>query len=125
MTAWLRRFTDERDWAQFHTPKDLGLALAIEVGEVLEHFRYKTDAAIAAALAEPDNRRELSHELADCLWLLLRLADVTGIDLPAALHEKLALAARRYPADLVRGRSDKYTAYSARPAPTPGPGEAR
>lgn len=107
----IRAFTRERDWEQFHHPKDLGVALATELGEVLEHFRYRTHEQIAAKLTEADYRRELGYELADMLWLLLRLADVCGIDLSTALVEKLALAAKKYPADLVRGRSDKYTAY--------------
>ena len=72
----VRAFSRERDWEQFHHPKDLGVALACEVGEVLEHFRYRTNDEIHAFLGTPDNRRELAHELADCLWLLLRLADV-------------------------------------------------
>lgn len=111
MIGWIRDFTNRRDWAQFHNPKDLGVALAIEVGEALEHFRYRTNEEIAAALARPEDRRALGHELADCLWMLLRLADVTGIDLAAALREKMDLAEKKYPADVVRGKSHKYTHY--------------
>ena len=106
------RFSEERDWEQFHHPKDLGLALAIEVGEVLEHFRYLDNPAIRAALDDPERRRALAHELADCLWVLLRLADVCGIDLASSLVEKLGLAALKYPVDRSFGRPDKYTAYS-------------
>lgn len=104
-------FSRERDWEQFHHPKDLGVALACEVGEVLEHLRYRTDAQVRAALEDEATRGEFAHELADCLWVLLRLADVCGIDLSASLGEKLDLAARKYPADRSYGRSDKYTAY--------------
>ena len=107
----VRAFSRERDWEQFHHPKDLGVALACEVGEVLEHFRYKTNEEIRAALGEPANLRELSHELADCLWLLLRLSDVCGVDLAASLREKVALAALKYPVDQAYGRPDKYTRY--------------
>src|SRR3954447_3441659 len=107
------RFSRERAWEQFHHPKDLGLALACEVGEVLEHFRFRSDDEVRAALGEPARRRELGHELADCLWALLRLADVCGVDLAAALVEKVELAARKYPADQAYGRADKYTAYRA------------
>ena len=106
-------FSRARDWEQFHNPKDLGLALAIETGEVLEHFRFKTDAETQAELADPAKRRDLSHELADVLWALTRLADVLSIDLSAALEEKLALADLKYPADQSRGRNDKYTAYQS------------
>jgi dCTP diphosphatase len=111
LKARVRDFSRAREWEQFHHPKDLGVALACEVGELLEHVRYRTNDQVAAHLADPAARREFSHELADCLWLLLRLADVTGIDLAAALKEKLALADAKYPVDKARGRPDKYTAY--------------
>src|SRR5262249_10138690 len=107
----VRTFSRERDWEQFHHPKDLGVALACEVGEVLEHFRYRGNEAIAASLDQDENRRALAHELADCLWLLLRLADVCGVDLASSLQEKVALAAVKYPIDQSYGRPDKYTAY--------------
>ena len=108
-------FSRERDWEQFHHPKDLGLALAIEVGEVLEHFRFRDENAVRSALERPEMRRELGHEFADCLWLLLRLADVCRVDLASALLEKLELAAIKYPVDQSSGRSDKYTAYQTPP----------
>jgi dCTP diphosphatase len=115
----VRAFSRERDWEQFHMPKDLLVALMCEVGELAEHLRYRTDAEIAAVLAEPACHRDVSHELADCLWLLLRLADVIGIDLAAALREKLVLAAQKYPVDRCHGRPDKYTVYGETP-PTGG-----
>lgn len=108
----VRQFTDVRDWQQFHHPKDLGLALAIEVGELLEHFRYRSHDEVRSHLADPSARREFSHEAADCVWLLLRLADVCEFDLSEALVEKLRLADTKYPVDKVRGRPDKYTAYA-------------
>jgi dCTP diphosphatase len=107
----VRTFSRERDWEQFHHPKDLGVALACEVGEVLEHFRYRSNEAIGTFLGDPAHQRELAHELADCLWLLLRLADVCRIDLASSLREKVALAAAKYPIDQSYGRPDKYTAY--------------
>ena len=119
LKSLVRTFSQERNWEQFHHPKDLGVALACEVGEVLEHFRYRTDEAIDAFLDDPGNRRELAHELADCLWLLLRLADVCAIDLAASLREKVALAAEKYPIERSYGRSDKYTAYRDDDAPGP------
>jgi dCTP diphosphatase len=107
----VRAFSRERNWEQFHHPKDLGVALACEVGEVLEHFRYRSNEAIAALLDDFDQQRAVAHELADCLWLLLRLADVCRIDLASSLGEKVALAAIKYPIDQAYGRADKYTAY--------------
>jgi dCTP diphosphatase len=111
LKQWVLAFAQERDWEQFHHPKDLGVALACEVGEVLEHFRYRTHEEIRAALDDPGRRRDLGHELADCLWVVLRLADVCGIDLSSSLREKIDLAALKYPIDKSYGRPDKYTAY--------------
>jgi dCTP diphosphatase len=109
----VRDFSTERNWEQFHHPKDLGVALVCEVGEVMEHFRYKTHEEIRAALESADSHRELAHELADCLWLLLRLGDVCGVDLAAALEEKVALAALKYPVAKSYGRPEKYTHYQS------------
>jgi dCTP diphosphatase len=109
----VRTFSRERNWEQFHHPKDLGVALMCEVGEMMEHFRYRTDTEIHAALEKPETQREFAHELADCLWLLLRLGDVCQVDLAAALEEKVALAALKYPVEKAYGRPDKYTRYAS------------
>ncbi len=114
LKALVRGFSVERDWEQFHHPKDLGLALACEVGELLEHFRYRRDDEIRAWLENPANHALVADEVADCLWLLLRLADVVGFDLAAALAEKVEAAGKKYPVELARGRADKYTAYRDR-----------
>jgi dCTP diphosphatase len=111
LKALVLRFSRERDWEQFHHPKDLGVALASEVGELLDHFRFKDDGRIKADLKHPEIHREVAYELADCLWALLRLADVCEVDLASSLIEKLALAAIKYPVDQSFGRSDKYTTY--------------
>jgi dCTP diphosphatase len=111
LKARVRAFSQARDWEQFHHPKDLALALVCEIGEVLEHFRYRTNEQIGEKLQQPAEHTALAHELADCLWLLLRMADVTGVDLAQALDEKLALADRKYPIEKVYGKPDKYTAY--------------
>lgn len=113
LKRWVQAFSRERDWEQFHHPKDLGLALACEVGELLEHFRYRTHEQVLTHLDRPENLREMAHELADCLWLILRLADVCGVDLSDSLREKLSLAALKYPVEKSFGRPDKYTAYQA------------
>jgi dCTP diphosphatase len=102
-------FRDERDWKQFHTPKDLAIALAIEAAELLEHFRFQDDAAIAQRLTDPAARRAVAHELADVLHFALLLGDALEVDLSQALVEKLAITARRYPAALSKGRAQKYT----------------
>ncbi len=111
LKALVLAFSKERDWEQFHHPKDLGLALASEVGELLDLFRFRTDEQIRAGLDDGTSRRRVAHELADCLWALLRLADVCGVDLASSLEEKVRLAGLKYPVDRSSGRSDKYTAY--------------
>jgi dCTP diphosphatase len=104
-------FSRERDWEQFHHPKDLGIALASEVGELLDHFRFRSTEQILKDLGRPDVHQAVAHELADCLWAILRLADVCGVDLASSLREKVALAAIKYPVDQSFGRADKYTSY--------------
>ena len=103
----LRRFAAERDWEQFHTPKNLAMSLAVEMGELLEHFQWGSDADIADRLRTADGRAAVAEELADVLIYLVRLADVTGVDLLAAAAAKIAANAERYPADEVRGSSAK------------------
>ena len=102
-------FRDERDWRQFHTPKDLTLAIAAEAGELAEVFLWKTPEEVEEALADPEQREHLSEEMADVLLYLLCLADVTGVDLSQAVEAKLAVNAARYPVERSRGSARKYT----------------
>jgi NTP pyrophosphatase (non-canonical NTP hydrolase) len=102
----LAAFADERDWDQFHNPKNLAMALAGEAGELIEHFQWLTFEE-AANLA-PETREEVALEAADVLLFLLRLCDKLGIDLAAAAERKLALNALKYPVDRSRGRATKY-----------------
>src|ERR1700734_88887 len=99
LKALVLDFSKKRDWEQFHHPKDLGLALASEVGELLDHFRFKSNEQIQDELGRESTHREIAHELADCLWAILRLADVCQVDLSSALQEKVDLAAIKYPVD--------------------------
>lgn len=102
------RFRDEREWARFHTPKNLTMGLGIEAGELAELFLWKDDAEIAAALADPAYRERVAHELADVQVFLLLLAQATGIALDDAVRRKLALNAQKYPVDKARGSAKKY-----------------
>lgn len=108
---WVKEFSVARDWERFHFPKELAAALAIEAAEVMELGRFKSHDEVAEALRDPEHRRAWGHELADCLWALIRLADVCEIDLASALDDKLKLADLKYPVEQSRGRNDKYTAY--------------
>jgi NTP pyrophosphatase (non-canonical NTP hydrolase) len=98
-------FADERDWERFHTPRNLLLALMSEIGEAADIVRWQGDADPAIPA---DRRQDWAHELADCAILLIRLADRSGVDLPAAVREKLAIAGAKYPADAFRGSNRKY-----------------
>ncbi|MFQ6096890.1 MAG: nucleotide pyrophosphohydrolase [Armatimonadota bacterium] len=107
----LRRFARERDWEQFHNPKDLAVALSIEAAEVLEHFRFRSSEEVARLLRDEERRRALADELADVASFAVRLADVARIDLAEAIERKMQSAAEKYPAELVRGKPHKYTHY--------------
>ena len=100
------KFAAERDWDQFHNPKNLAMAVAAEAGELLEHFQWLTPAQ-AAGLPEAA-RAEVALECADVLLFLLRLCDKLDIDLAAAARRKLALNAKKYPVHKSRGRATKY-----------------
>jgi dCTP diphosphatase len=103
----LRRFAAERDWEQYHSPKNLAIALNVEAGELLEHFQWLTDDASRNLPAQ--KLTEVGEELADVLLYLIRLADQLGIELLAAAAAKIDVNARKYPADRARGSSRKYT----------------
>lgn len=105
----LREFARERDWEQFHTPKNLAMALTVEAAELQEIFQWLTDAQ-SAALTDLQ-RQQVADEMADVLLYLCRMADVLAIDLPTAAEAKLARNAEKYPAALVKGKSAKYDEY--------------
>jgi NTP pyrophosphatase (non-canonical NTP hydrolase) len=90
-----RQFAQERDWAQFHTPKNLAMALSVEVAEVAEHFQWLQSGADAEL--DHTKRAAIRHELADVLLYLVQLADKMNVDLHAAAVEKMALNAIKYP----------------------------
>ncbi len=102
----LAEFAMERDWDQFHNPKNLAMALAGEAGEVLEHFQWLTFEQAANLPAE--TRAEVALECADVLLFLLRLCDKLNIDLAKAAGKKLALNAKKYPIEKSRGKATKY-----------------
>ncbi len=109
LKAQVREFVHERDWDQFHFPKDLAIGLAIEASEVLEHFRFRSNEEIQQRLADPALRRDLGHELADVLYFTLLMCANFDMDASQMLDEKLALSRQRYPIDQARGRNLKYT----------------
>lgn len=105
----LRRFVAERDWQQFHSPKNLSMALIAEAAELVEHFQWLTEEQSASL--PPEKLAEVELELADIQIYLVELADKLQLDLMAAVEKKLALNAEKYPAEKVRGSAKKYNEY--------------
>jgi len=103
----MRQFAQERDWEQFHSPKNLAMALSIEAGELMEHFQWLTETQ--SRNLSDEHKAQVGTEIADVLLYLLRLCDVLQIDPADAARGKLALNAKKYPVELAKGRSDKYT----------------
>ncbi len=101
----LRAFADERDWEQYHSPKNLAMALIVEAAELVEHFQWLTQAESHAL--DPARREQVAQELADVFIYLVRLADRLDIDLLEAAERKIAINARKYPAERVRGSAEK------------------
>ena len=105
----LRVFVAERDWDQFHSPKNLAMALSVEAAELVELFQWLTEAESAAL--DAGRRKRAADELADVLVYLVRIADRLDIDLLQAADEKLKSNAVKYPAERVRGQARKYDEY--------------
>ncbi len=106
LTAQVDQFAKDRDWQQFHSPKNLASALVVEAGELLEHFQWLTEAQSRAL--SPAKHEAVGAELADVLLYLIQLAAALGIDPIAAAQAKLKLNAQKYPVDRARGSSKKY-----------------
>jgi NTP pyrophosphatase (non-canonical NTP hydrolase) len=109
LRALTRAFAAERDWQQFHTPKNLAMALSVEVAELVEHFQWLP----TGELDELDERKRegIRHEMADVLLYVVQLADRMGVDLKAAALEKLRMNGEKYPAEKVKGDARKYDEY--------------
>jgi NTP pyrophosphatase (non-canonical NTP hydrolase) len=97
-------FVAERDWSQFHSPKNVSMALAIEAAELMEHFQWLTTEASRQVVDEPVKLAEIGEELADVVGYSLALANELGIDVAAAIQAKMVKNAQKYPADQYRGR---------------------
>lgn len=109
LRARVNNFVEERDWTQFHSPKNLAMAMIVEAGEVVEHFQWMTEQESRQLDAE--TREKVGQELADTFVYLMRIAEVCDIDLIAAANAKIDLNARKYPVDKCKGSNDKYTKY--------------
>lgn len=106
LRAALRKFALDRDWAQFHSPKNLAMALAVESAELLEHFQWLTEAQ--SGDLQPEKREAVAQEMADVLLYLIQLADKLDVDLLDAAGRKLEINEKKYPISLARGSNRKY-----------------
>jgi dCTP diphosphatase len=109
LKARVLAFARERDWEQFHAPKNLSMALAAEAGELMEHFLWCAPEASRAIAQEPAKRKKIEEEVADVVIYALEFANMTGIDVAAVIEAKMAANAKKYPVEKAKGRSDKYT----------------
>ena len=106
----INHFVAERDWGQFHTPKNLAMAMIVEAAELVEQFQWDTPAE--SMQLDELKHEAVSHELADTFVYLLRIAEVLNIDLIEAANQKIDLNALKYPVEKARGSNAKYTSYS-------------
>ena len=105
----LKAFAQERDWEQFHSPKNLAMALIVEAAELLEHFQWLTPEQSESL--DEDRRREVELEMADIFIYLMRMCERLDVDLLEVVEEKIKLIEEKYPADKVRGSAKKYSEY--------------
>jgi dCTP diphosphatase len=103
----IRQFVDERDWDQFHNPKDLSISLALEAAEVMEHFQWKSPEEMAEHATK--RKDDVGEELADVFYCVLLLANKLDIDITDALEKKMAKNAAKYPVEKAKGSHKKYT----------------
>lgn len=105
----IRAFIEERDWDQYHSPKNLAMALSVEVAEIVEHFQWLTEEQ--SRELPPEKLTEVRKEIGDVMIYLTELAEKLGIDPVEAARAKLEINRQKYPAELVKGKASKYTEY--------------
>ena len=104
----VQRYCEERDWDQYHNPKELAIGVSTEAAELLEHFRFKSESQMNDMLQDASKREEISEEMADTLYFLVRLAQKYNIDLTNAFEKKMEKNERKYPIEKARGSNKKY-----------------
>jgi NTP pyrophosphatase (non-canonical NTP hydrolase) len=109
LQAYLRQFAKDRDWDQFHSPKNLTMALSVEISELLENFQWLTEEQ--SYTLDQQQRAAVVDEIADVQMYLARLADKLDINIGEAIEQKINKNEAKYPAELVKGSSKKYTEY--------------
>lgn len=109
LKSLVQKFCEIRDWDQYHGPKDLAIGIVTEAAELLDHFRFKSEAEARKYLSNPKKRSEVEDEVADTLFMLLRFAQMYEIDLTKALKRKMVTNNRKYPVSKSKGSNKKYT----------------
>lgn len=107
----VKQFCKERDWDQFHNPKDLAIGLSTESNELLDLFRFKSEEQMKDMLKDSLKREAISEELSDIFFFLLRFSEMYGFDMKEGLEHKIEKNNQKYPIDMVRGKNLKYTEY--------------
>lgn len=105
----VKYFCEERDWDQYHNPKDISIGIVTEASELLELFRFKTESQIKEIFSDTEKLKEVSNELADVLFFVLRFSQKNNIDLTEALKRKVNINERKYPKEVFKGINKKYT----------------
>ena len=105
----VKKFCEDRDWDQYHNPKELSIGIITEASELLEHFRFKSDTEMEIMLKDVKKRDEIGEEMADTLYFLLRLAQKYDMDLASAFKKKMEKNKLRYPVEKAKGSNKKYT----------------
>ena len=108
----VKEFCEERDWDQYHNPKDLAIGLSTESNELLDLFRFKTESQMIEIMKSEEKRVQVSEELSDVLFFLLRFAQMYNFDLEKGLDEKLQKNNEKYPVEAVKGSNLKYNEYT-------------
>jgi len=105
----IKKFCEDRDWDQFHSAKELTIALIIETAELLEHFRWKSDKEVKKMFENKSRKEDIEDEMADVLYFLIRIAQKYNIDLSQALNRKMSKNEHKYPVEKSKGSNKKYT----------------
>lgn len=105
----VKKHCEERDWDQYHNPKELAIGASVEASELLEHFIYKSEKEMKEMMADSKKRREISEEISDILYNILRLAQMSDIDITASFDEEMEKNREKYPIDKAKGSNKKYT----------------
>ena len=105
----IKKFCEERDWDQFHNPKDLAIGISTEANELLDIFRFKTNEQMVKMFQDSVIKVNIEDEIADVLFFILRFAQMNHLDLEQCLNDKLIKNAKKYPVDKIKGKNLKYT----------------